>query len=111
MTPTLSTARLSLRPLIRATQRQVEWLRDPDAVQYSEQRHRHHSLSKQMTYLRTFGGSSHIWGIYHIESGDHIGNVTARHDEHNNVSDVGIMIGERKHWGKGYGSEAWTAAC
>lgn len=107
----LSTARLTLRPLTKATPRQVAWLRDPDVVRFSEQRHKEPSLSTQLRYVASFGGRSRIWGIYHVESGLHIGNITARHDEPNNVSEIGILIGERHLWGKGYGSEAWNAVC
>lgn len=111
MTPSLSTSRLSLRPLTRATQQQIAWLRDPDVVRYSEQRHREHTLSSQLNYIRSFAGQSHIWGIYLVEDGEHIGNITATHDEPNNVTDVGILIGETRAWGKGYGFEAWKAVC
>lgn len=108
---TISTARLTLRPLVKTTARQLEWLRNPDVVRYSEQRHREHTLSSQLRYITSFGGSSRIWAIVHAESGEHIGNLTATHDDANNVSDVGIMIGEQDYWSKGYGAEAWKAAC
>lgn len=42
---------------------------------------------------------------------DHIGNMTVYIDEPNSVPDVGILIGERVVWGKGYGPEAWKAVC
>lgn len=111
MTPTLSTSRLTLRPLVKATQRNLAWLRDPDVVRYSQQRHREHSLSSQLRYVQSFDGKSHLWAIILVETGDHIGNLSATHDEPNNVTDVGIMIGETKLWRQGYASEAWKAAC
>lgn len=111
MTPTISTNRLSLRPLTKATVRQVAWLIDPEVVKYSEQRHRMHNLKKQLRYVDSFCGKSHLWGIYLVATGDHIGNLSAIHDENNNVSDVGILIGEQKCWHLGMGGEAWRAAC
>ncbi len=111
MTPTLSTARLTLRPLTKVAQRNLTWLRDPEVVRYSEQRHREHTLSSQLRYINSFGGKSHLWAIVHADSGEHIGNLSAMHDEPNNVSDVGILIGEQDFWGKGFGAEAWKAAC
>lgn len=111
MTPTISTSRLTLRPLIKASMSQVAWLRDPDVVRYSEQRHREHTLSSQLRYVGSFAGKSHLWAIVVVETGDHIGNLSAKHDEPNNVSDVGIMIGETTMWGNGYASESWRAAC
>ena len=111
MTPSISTNRLTLRPLNKATSRNLAWLRDPDVVRYSQQRHREHTLSSQLRYINSFSDRSHIWGIYLADSGNHIGNLSAANDDPNNVSDVGIMIGESAFWGKGYATEAWKAAC
>jgi len=108
---TIPTARLSLRPLIRPSSRNLGWLRNPDVVRYSEQRHREHTLSTQHRYVSSFVGKSKLWGIYLVESGIHIGNLSAMHDAPNNVADVGIMIGETHFWGRGYAGEAWKAAC
>jgi [ribosomal protein S5]-alanine N-acetyltransferase len=105
----LSTERLILRPLGKASARQVAWLRDPDVVRFSEQRHKNHTLSTQLRYISSFIGR--IWAIYLIKDDVHIGNLTAAHDAHNNIADVGILIGEKAYWGKGYGHEAWNAAC
>jgi [ribosomal protein S5]-alanine N-acetyltransferase len=111
MTPSISTPRLVLKPLMKATPRNVAWLRDPQVVRYSQQQHSHHTLSSQLRYVLTFDGGSHIWAIVRVDNGEHIGNVTARRDPPNNVADVGIMIGDTDCWGKGYGKEAWKAAC
>lgn len=110
MTPTISTNRLSIRPLTKATVRQVAWLVDPEIVKYSEQRHEHHSLKNQLRYVESFAtGKSHLWGIYIASTGDHIGNISAVHDIKNDVSEVGILIGEKRCWGLGMGAEAWKA--
>lgn len=107
----ISTKRLALRPLRKPSTRNLAWLRDPEVVRYSEQRHESHTISTQLRYVEQFTGRSKLWGIYLIESGAHIGNVSATHDEPNNVSDVAIMIGESMFWGQGYAGEAWRAAC
>lgn len=110
-TPTLNTRNLVLRPLTKATQRQIDWLRDETVVQFSEQRHKTHTLSSQLNYIRSFDEGSHIWGIYLSENDRHIGNLSARTDVPNNVADVGILIGDTDCWGHGYGAEAWRAVC
>lgn len=111
MTPTISTERLSLRPLLKPVRRNLAWLLDPEVVRFSEQRHHAHTLSTQLRYVESFSGRSCLWGIYLVENGEYIGNLSARHDAPNNVSDIGILIGETKYWGKGYGREAWARAC
>lgn len=111
MTPTISTARLTLRHLKRATRENLAWLRDPEVTKFSEQRHDEHTLSTQLRFVSAFTGRSHLWGIHLVATGDHIGNITATHDAPNNVTEVGIMIGDTRVWGKGYGAEAWSTVC
>jgi len=110
LTPTLSTSHLTLRPLIRPSQRQIDWLRDRDIMQFSEQRHRTHTLASQLAWINTQPTGSHLWAIRRIENDEHIGNMAAVADEENNVCDLGILIGERDWWGKGYATEAFKAA-
>lgn len=111
MTPTISTARLTLRRLTKATPRNTAWLRDRDVTKFSEQRHETHTLSTQLRYVASFVGNSHLWGIYLVETNEHIGNISAAHDAPNNLTEVGIMIGDTRYWGRGLGAEAWDAAC
>jgi ribosomal-protein-alanine N-acetyltransferase len=110
MTPTLSLPRLVLRPLTKATQRQIDWLRDPDVVKYSEQRHREHTFSTCMRYIQSFTPDGHIWSIWTASDDQHIGNIAADVDYPNNIADLSIMIGDTEQWGQGFASEAWRGA-
>ena len=88
----------------------VGWLNDPETMRYSENRHRKHSVDLQQIHILMMTGSPHRY--MEIRYGDAlIGTISARVDEHNSVADVGILIGEKKVWGKGYGTEAWQAFC
>jgi ribosomal-protein-alanine N-acetyltransferase len=111
MTPTITTERLSLRHLTKSTPDQIRWLNDPEIVRYSEQRHERHTQFSQITYVNSFKDGSHIWAIHRVDNKRHIGNITATLDAPNNVSDVGLLIGEADLWGRGYGAEAWNAVC
>lgn len=110
MTPTLSASRLILRPLIKATQRQVDWLSDPRVVQFSDQRHRKHTLATQAKYIRSRPPGSHLWAIVRAGDNMHIGNLSADAEIENGIADIGVMIGECDLWGQGYATEAWQAA-
>jgi RimJ/RimL family protein N-acetyltransferase len=110
LTPTLSTSHLVLRPLTKPSQRQLDWLRDRETMQYSEQRHRTHTLTSQLDWITGQPTGSHLWAIRLIETDGHIGNMCAAADEANEVVDLGILIGERDCWGKGYATEAFRAA-
>jgi [ribosomal protein S5]-alanine N-acetyltransferase len=111
----LKTPRLRLEPFRPAflTDRYVAWLNEPAVVRYSEQRHRCHTLQSAAAYLASFSGSPHyMWAI--LAPGEvppHIGNITAHVAERHSVADIGIMIGERGVWGRGYGYEAWVEVC
>lgn len=111
MTPTITTRNLVLRPLTKATQRNVDWLRDPKVVEYSEQRHKAHTLTTCLTYINSLKPYGHIWAIWTTAGDRYIGNLAADVDAPNLTADVSILIGERDYWGKGLGSEAWGAAC
>jgi len=110
LTPTLSTSHLVIRPLTKSSQRQIDWLRDPVTMQYSEQRHHTHTLNTQLRFIESLPPGSHIWAVRLIENDEHIGNMAARADVPNNICDLSILIGERDYWGNGYASEAFKAA-
>lgn len=111
----LETARLRIVPFSEAhlTPRYVAWLNDREVVRYSEQRHRHHTIESCRDYWLSFVGTPHhFWAIVvRGDQLDHIGNINAYVDEKNRLADVGILIGEKAAWGKGYGLEAWKAVC
>lgn len=93
--------------------RYIGWLNDPEVVRFSEQRHRRHSRASAEAYLRSFEGTQHhFWAI--LQKGPellHVGNINAYVDPPNGVADIGVLIGDKGVWGRGYGSEAWMAVC
>ena len=105
------TKRLQLKPLNMSEdsiRTQVKWLNDPEVTRYSEQRHRKHDFYSQLGYLTHFGGGpDRFVEIYLGEK--MIGTMTAYVDVENSVADMGIMIGDKESWGRGYGAEAWQA--
>jgi RimJ/RimL family protein N-acetyltransferase len=113
--PQILTTRLCLMPFGKEhlTERYVAWLNDPEVVRYSEQRHRRHTLDSCAAYVESFRGTpNHLWAILCVADGRlHVGNANAYVDTHNGLADVGIMIGEKSHWGRGYAKEAWMGIC
>lgn len=107
--------RLSLIPFSEKylSESYVRWLNDPEVIKYSEQRHRKHTLNSCREYMLSFIDTPHLfWAIVcKDEKLGHIGNINAYVDLKNRVADIGIIIGERTVWGKGYGLEAWRAVC
>ncbi len=100
--------KVKLRPLERKhLSKCVEWLNDPDVTA-------HLTLSEPVSMegeqkwfdnlLRD--SSSRIYAIETAE-GEHIGNVGLEDiNLHSRKAELGIFIGEKRFWGKGYGTEA-----
>lgn len=113
--PVIETLRLCVVPFSEQylTPRYVGWLNDPDVVRYSEQRHQKHTMASCRQYWNSFAGSPNFfWAITLRENPrDHIGNMNAYVDDANKIADVGIMVGEKSFWHRGYGLEAWRAVC
>ncbi len=108
----IRTARLAIAPVTEEhlTPRYVGWLNDPEVVRYSEQRFKTHTLDSCRAYLESFAGTDNLFLALIADSEGHIGNMTAYVDRYG-VVDVGILVGERAVWGRGYGSEAWQSVC
>lgn len=111
----IETERLLVVPFreTHLTERYVGWLNDPEVVRYSDQRFRSHTLDSCREYWQSFQGTpNYFWAVVakDVKLG-HIGTMTGFVDPPHRVVDVGILIGERAVWGRGYGSEAWTAVC
>jgi ribosomal-protein-alanine N-acetyltransferase len=93
--------------------RYVAWMNDPDVVRYLESRHQQQSESDVRDFVARQAAREDtlFLGMYLRDDGAHIGNVklspiVRRHAR----AELGILIGERAAWGKGYASEAIAAA-
>lgn len=109
----LETPRLVLEPFAEQhlTSRYVDWLRDPVVTRFSENRFREHTLESCRAYWTSFAGTPHLFYAIVAKAPDlgHVGNLNVYFDERHGTADIGILLGERKTWGHGYGREAWDA--
>lgn len=108
------TTRLRFEPFAERhlSERYVAWLNDPVVVRYSQQRFRAHTLDSCRRYAAGFAGSpSRLYALVARDLDRHIGNLTIGVEPNDRVASVDILIGERDLWGKGYGAEAFSAAC
>ncbi len=115
MSKPIETKRLYLYPFSEGllTENYVSWLNDAEVVKYSEQRHKKHTIQSCREYFQTLESSSHyLWAVTEKNAEkEHIGNINAYIDDKNSIAEVGILIGCKMAWGKGYGLEAWNAVC
>lgn len=106
MTPTVTGARLVLRPFrpedVGPTY--LSWLNDPERMRFSAQRGRRHDAASSLAYLRSFADTPHYFWVVE-DHGLLVGTMTAYRQE--GSTDVGILIGPE---GEGLGREAWGLA-
>lgn len=89
------------------------WMRDPQVVQYLADATQVHTLESLRTFVRSMSSSArdHLLGIFLAEGGEHIGNIKIGNvREVHRSADLGLIIGRRSAWGKGYGTEAVALA-
>ncbi|MCK4820653.1 GNAT family N-acetyltransferase [bacterium] len=85
------------------------WMNDPEVTQYLESRFSPNSMESLLEYVRNFQGNQDniFLAIVLKENHKHIGNIKMGPiNRFHRLADVGIMIGEKDCWGKGYASEA-----
>ena len=108
----LTTPRLLLRPFEPAdiTATYLSWLNDPEVTRFSNQRFRQHTAESSAAYLASFHGSGNSFLLLErLDSGGAIGTATVYRNSHHGTADIGLMLGDRRCWGQGYGREAWQA--
>ncbi|MBI5223484.1 GNAT family N-acetyltransferase [Candidatus Micrarchaeota archaeon] len=98
----------------QVTSQYVEWLNDKTINQYLEVRFAGpHTKESTIEFVKNMyeDPDNHLFAIM-LKNGDrHIGNIKVGPvNKHHNFAEVGILIGERGVWGKGYGTAAITMA-
>ena len=107
----LESERLLLRPveLTDVNETYRSWMNDPVVMQYTESRFQTHSLEQIRQYVLSVqaDAGSRFFAIVEKQSGKHIGNIKIGHIHPvHRHGDVGIIIGDKASWGKGYATES-----
>lgn len=101
--------RLLLRTLLPedASERYRDWLNDPEINQFLESRFVTHTVESTRAFVEALGDDHVAAAIVERASGEHIGNIKLGpiHPVHRS-GDIGLLIGERRCWGRGYATEA-----
>ncbi len=91
------------------TQVYSEWMQDEEVTQFLESRWRSYTIEGLRDYVKQMndGSNNFLFGIFLKGSGEHIGNIKIGGiNQIHRFGDVGIIIGNKNEWGKGYGTEA-----
>ncbi|SRR5258708_7115791 len=108
----LKTKRILLRSfkVSDITEGYVKALNDETVIGLTESRYRSWTQSQAVEYVKkkaNIQGTSHLVGIFINQGKKHIGNIRLHSfSPHNSRVEIGILIWDKREWGKGYGTEA-----
>ena len=107
--------RIFLRPLSdeRISTDYISWMQDQDVLQYLTGRQGGYSEGELKEYVIQMNKSpnNHLFGIFLEKENTHIGNIKIGNiDSLHKFADLGLIIGNKSLWGKGYATEAITLA-
>lgn len=108
--PVLTGKRLKVRTFVQEdiSDAYIGWLRDPEVTRYSNQRFRRHDDASSKSYFDSFANShNRFLLIEKLEDESALGTLTVYVAPPHGTADIGIMVGEKSVWGRGYGQEAW----
>ncbi len=86
----------------------LNWMNDSEVVRFTEARHKKYTLDDLQAYVKAHNesGRDYLFGIFEINTGRYIGNIKVGPvDPNHGTASVGLIIGEKKCWGRGYGTE------
>lgn len=108
--------RLYLRPvtLADAGEKYLRWMNDPEVNQYLESRFARATLAGLKDFIRSMRKDpAHVFLAIVLRDDDrHIGNIKLGPiNRTHGFGEIGIMLGEKDCWGRGYATEAIETLC
>jgi len=86
----------------------VDRLNDKQLMKYSRHKNKKHTLKSSMDYFSKLDLSDNLYlSIKDRKTKKLIGTMTTYFKKKFSFADMGILISSKKHFGKGYGNEAW----
>lgn len=109
--PFLTGSRIYLREvrLTDVNESYYKWMNDPEVTQYLESRFYPQSMESISEFVKNqTGDQNNVFLAIILKEGDfHIGNIKIGPINWiHRFAEVGILIGDKTSWGKGYGTEA-----
>jgi [ribosomal protein S5]-alanine N-acetyltransferase len=83
------------------------WMNDKEVVRYLESRFARQTKPNIREFVRkTLANENAVFLAIMAKNHIHIGNIKLSIDRIHKTAEIGIVIGERAYWGKGYATEA-----
>jgi len=87
----------------------VRWMNDPEVTRFLEVRFRPQTLESIKDFVTSLQGDRNnlLFGMFLADSGRHIGNIKLGGiDRNHGTADIGLFIGEKDCWNRGFATEA-----
>lgn len=87
----------------------LRWMNDKDLLQYMESRYQNYTILDLKDYVFNLDKdkSAILWGIFENANQRHVGNIKLGSIQWiHKTGDIGILVGERDVWGRGYATQA-----
>lgn len=91
----------------------IEWMNNEEIIQFLESRWKSYSLEDLKEYVRIMNKKNDncIFGIFLKNNNEHIGNIKIGNiNQIHRHAEIGLIIGDKNIWGKGYGTESINLA-
>jgi RimJ/RimL family protein N-acetyltransferase len=91
------------------TQAYVDWMNDPEVVQFTESRFSSHTMEGVREFVQACARDPDVilFGIFDCATESHIGNIKLGPiNRRHLLGDIGIIVGRKEFWGKGIATEA-----
>ena len=87
----------------------VNWMNDEETNQFLESRFKTWTTGDIIEYIKATNesGDNFLFGLFLKENDEHIGNIKIGNvNRIHKFADIGLILGNKGEWGKGYGTEA-----
>lgn len=107
-TPQLILATLSHK---HASGPYLAWMNDPEILRYTESRNRRFTTEDLEQFIADNNKSEDnlLLGMFDRIDGAHAGNIKLGPIDRPNSGEIGLIVGDKRKWGKGFGREAISA--
>lgn len=99
---------IRLLTVMDVTDKYVNWLNDKEVNKYLECRFSEHDLNSVKDFVKEMckDTKNFLFGIFLRHDSSHIGNIKLGDvNLIHRFGTIGLLIGEKQHWNKGYGTE------
>ena len=91
-------------------QKYLTWLKDKENLKYSNNKYKNFDYKNLQKYFLSFDNKNNFFFKICTLEGLFIGTLTCYTNKIHNHANIGLLIGDKKYQGQGFGLDAWNSA-